>query len=190
MRGAGLSRRLVAILFVAAGLLAIRRPVSPSPQTSSRIMSPVDDSSRILIPYSTPSLARAAYDRGPVDATLPMDHLVLMLKSSPAQEVQMRALLDSQQIESSPNYHLWLTPDQFGQMFGPSAEDIDQVRIWLAQEGFRVAPVPHGRRWLDFSGTAAQVESAFHTQMRRYGWTVCHIFRTQQTSPFPSPWHQ
>jgi subtilase family serine protease len=112
-----------------------------------------------------------------------MDRMILILKSSPEQESQLRTLLDSQQSKGSPHYHRWLTPDEFGQMFGPSAEDIDQVKTWLEGQGFSVGQIPHGRRWMEFSGTASQVESAFQTQMRRYQMDgISHIANASDIS--------
>jgi subtilase family serine protease len=122
----------------------------------------------VVIAHSTHPLARPEYDQGPVDDGLPMDHMVLILKSSPQQESQLQTLLDRQQTKGSPYYHQWLTPDEFGEMFGPPTDEVDQVRAWLEGQGFSVGQTPHGRRWLDFSGTASQVENAFQTQIHQY----------------------
>src|SRR5262249_15826423 len=46
--------------------------------------------------------------------------------------------------------------------------DIQQVTGWLQQQGFTVDSVPRGGRWIEFSGTAGQVRSAFGAQMRQY----------------------
>jgi hypothetical protein len=90
-------RRSVTVLLAAVGLLIIWGAMTPSAQTQSQITSPIDDSSRVLIPHSAHPLARAEYDQGPVEGTLPMEQLVLVLKSSPEKESQLRALRDDQQ---------------------------------------------------------------------------------------------
>jgi hypothetical protein len=97
-----------------------------------------------------------------------MERMILVLGVSAEQEHQLRTLLDSQQTVGSPNYHHWLTPEEFGQKFGPSPQDIQQVTGWLEQQGFRVGSVAKSGRWIEFSGSAAQVQSAFQTQMRNY----------------------
>ena len=43
--------------------------------------------------------------------------------------------------------------------------DVSAVQAWLESESFTVAPLPAGRGWIEFSGTVAQVERAFHTQI-------------------------
>src|SRR6202035_2499976 len=73
-----------------------------------------------------------------------------------------------QQSNASPNYHQWLTPQQFGQRFGPADADIQIVTNWLQSRGFQIAKVSAGRTLIEFSGTAGQVRNAFHTEIHRY----------------------
>ncbi len=68
----------------------------------------------------------------------------------------------------SLNFHKWLTPDLFGQKFGPATSDVAHITGWLKQNGFQVTSTSHGRTVIEFSGTAAQVQQAFHTQIHQY----------------------
>ncbi len=77
-------------------------------------------------------------------------------------------LNNDQQDKSSPDYHRWLTPEEFGERFGPVQEDIDVIVAWLESYGFRLNNVAPGRRSIEFSGTAKQVHRAFHTEMHKY----------------------
>ena len=104
----------------------------------------------------------------PRPASLPMQRMLLVLKRSPELEASLGALLDQQQDKSSPNYHAWLTPEQFGQQFGPADADIQAITSWLQLQGFQVAKVSNGRTVIEFSGTASQVQSAFHTEIHKY----------------------
>lgn len=97
-----------------------------------------------------------------------MQHLLLLLKSSPAQQTALGQLLAAQQDPSSPQFHRWLTPAQFGERFGTSAQDIDVITRWLEGRGFRIEMVAPSRLLIDFSGTAANVEQTFHTEIHRY----------------------
>jgi hypothetical protein len=146
-------------------------PVLTSAQSSHvqpRITSVIDGTSRVTIPHSTHPLALPAFDVGALDGGTPMQRMILMLDGSPDQDYQLSVLLDSQQTQGSPDYHRWLTPDEFGQQFGPSPQDIQVVLGWLQQQGFSVDKVAQSGRWIEFSGTSAQVETAFQTQMRHY----------------------
>ena len=117
---------------------------------------------------NTHPLARPEFDSGEAPPSLPMERMLLVLSRSPQQETALQTLLQEQQDKSSPSFHKWLTPSQFGQQFGPSAQDIRTVVSWLASHGFQVAGVSNGRTVIEFSGTAAQVQGAFHTSIHSY----------------------
>ncbi|HXP43676.1 MAG TPA: protease pro-enzyme activation domain-containing protein [Candidatus Acidoferrales bacterium] len=136
-------------------------------QTQVRIQT-IDNKSLTRIANSTHPLANAKNDYGRVDSNLPMERMVLVLKPSSEQKAALKKFLDSQQDTESANYHRWLTPEQFGEQFGPAKEDLAQISSWLRQQGFTVTKVARGEQSIEFSGTAAQVESAFHTEMHNY----------------------
>ena len=84
------------------------------------VTQPVDDTKLTMLRGNTHPLARAQYDQGAAPASLAMDHMLLVLKRSPEQQAALENLLAQQQDKSSPNYHKWLTPEEFGSQFGPS----------------------------------------------------------------------
>lgn len=92
----------------------------------------------------------------------------MQLSSSPEQQAALEELLAGQHDAASPHFQEWLTPEQFGERFGPAQQDIDAVVGWLQENAFRVDEIGRGRRTLEFSGTASQVEQAFHTEMHQY----------------------
>ncbi len=141
-------------------------PQTPTPQ--SRIVGRVDESALVTLRGNTHPLAQPQFDQGAAPPDLPMARMLLVLKRSDAQEAALQALLDAQQDQSSPSYHQWLTPDQFGQQFGPSDQDMQAIEAWLQSHGFQVAPNSRGRTVIEFSGTAAQVQQAFHTEIHKY----------------------
>jgi subtilase family serine protease len=108
--------------------------------------------------------------------------MVLVLKPDPVQQNALGALLDAQQDPDSPFYHQWLTPKHFGERFGISDSDLQQVVQWLEDKGFAVEPAPAGRSAVLFNGTAAQVESAFHTEIHVYN-TRGQIHHANATDP-------
>jgi hypothetical protein len=97
-----------------------------------------------------------------------MMRMLLVLQRSADQETALRQLLDQQQDKSSPNYHKWLTPEEFGARFGPADTDVQSVTSWLRSHGFEIAQVSKGRTVIEFSGTAATVKEAFHTDIHKY----------------------
>ncbi len=133
-----------------------------------RIVQPVDETQLTSLKGNTHPLARPQFDQGAAPPNLPMERMLLVLKRSPEQESALRSLLDNQQDKASPYYHKWLTPEQFGKQFGPAEQDVQVVTSWLQVHGFQVAQVAKGRAVIEFSGTAAQVQEAFHTAIHKY----------------------
>jgi hypothetical protein len=134
----------------------------------ARVTQPVDTENLATLRGNTHPLARPEYDQGAAPDSLPMERILLVLQRSAEQEAALRGLLDEQQIKSSPNYHMWLTPEQFGQQFGPADADIQAVTSWLSSQGFQVSHVATGRTVIEFSGTAGQVRQGFHTEIHKF----------------------
>ena len=134
-------------------------------QAAARITQAVDEANLVTIRGSVNPLARAGFDQGLVADSRPMNHMLLVLQRSPQQETALRNLIDAQQVKSSPNYHAWLTPQQFGQQFGVADADIQKVADWLSQKGFTEIKASNGSMFIEFSGTAGLVRSAFHTEI-------------------------
>lgn len=153
-------------LFASAGAGAVAQtriaPVSP------RITTRINEADRRTLRGNTHPLARPEFDRGLVQRDMPMDRMLLVLSRSPQQEAALQDWLKAQYDMSSPQYHHWLTPAEFGQRFGPAEADVQAVTGWLQSHGMRVARVSQGRTIVEFSGTADQVEAAFHTEIHRY----------------------
>jgi hypothetical protein len=133
-----------------------------------RIAGPVDRLQRVALMGNIHPQARSQFDAGPVDPALRLDHVMVMLKRSAAQQAELDQLLAEQQDRSSRNYHSWLTPEQFGDRFGASPNDAAQVVKWLQSEGLVVDEVSRARSWIWFSGTAAQMQAALRTEIHRY----------------------
>jgi len=165
------TRRVHTCLPVVASLVGVLWPVVAWPQAAtpqSRIVQPVDEGALITLRGNTHPLAQAQFDRGLAPPDLPMARMLLVLKRSDTQETALERLLDDQQDQNSPSYHQWLTPDQFGQQFGPSDQDIEAISAWLRSHGFQINRVGRGRTVIEFSGTAAQVQQAFRTQIHKF----------------------
>ena len=87
-----------------------------------RIAGPVDRLQKVALKGNIHSNANPRFDAGPVDPTMRLDHVMVMLKPSAAQQADLDQLLAEQQDRSSRNYHAWLTPEQFGDRFGAQSE--------------------------------------------------------------------
>src|SRR5713226_4151179 len=150
-------------LVVMAALLA----VTASAQIRNRIVQRVEDTEPVVV--SPPHhMARPESDRGRVEGSMRIDRAALVFKLAPAQQAALEKLLAEQQNPHSSNYRKWLTPEQYAARFGMSGSDLSHVTAWLNSQGLTVDGYSRARTRVFFSGSAAQVESAFHTEFHRY----------------------
>ena len=136
-------------------------------EPADRLTTPILASQRVQTNGVHP-LATKQNDLGRVSGSQVFHRMVLLLQRSAQQEADLQQLLKDQQNPSSPQYHQWLTPTEFGQRFGPSLNDITKITGWLQSQGFTVEKPSNGRQFLFFTGSSAQVESAFQTEMHNY----------------------
>src|SRR5262245_28606845 len=137
-----------------------------SRNTQARIPQAIDETNRVALRGNTrPEAAAFANDRGPVAGDFAVDHMLLQLKRSPQQEKALQQFLDELHTAGSPNFHHWLSAQEFGEQFGVAKSDLDAITSWLESHGFRVNVVYPSGMLIDFSGTAAQVQHAFQTEI-------------------------
>jgi subtilase family serine protease len=135
----------------------------------SLITEAVQNTQRITIPGSTPSrLISLSSDVGRLPGSQKLGRMVLLLAPTAAQDQAAANLIASQHDASSPLFHKWLTPAEFGQQFEVADTDSTQVRQWLENQGLTVHQVSQSLRFIVFSGNVSQVENAFVTQMHSY----------------------
>ncbi len=141
---------------------------SQTPRILPRVTQSVDESNRVTLRGNVHPLARTEFDRGAVSDSQLATRVSLILKRSDDQEAALDQLLEQQQDKSSPNFHKWLTPDQFGKQFGPADSDIQAVTDWLTSRGFTNIQVSPGRTHIEFNGNIGQINNAFQTQIHHF----------------------
>lgn len=159
------SRHLVVVPLSLLVLVLASAQVRLEP-TRRLITEPIDESKRVELPGNTRPEADTDNDRGIVPDPLPMEHMQLQLRLPMEKKEELDNLLQKIQDPASPNYHKWLTPEQFKQQFSLAPEDIETITNWLKSEGFTVNLI--NATSVDFSGSAGQVRSAFRTAIHYF----------------------
>lgn len=151
----------------ATGLLGFTAAVcaQPSGRPARTIRGPIDETRLVTLAGNTRPEANAQNDRGIVPDDFPLEHMLLQLKRSPEREAALSQYIDDLHNSQSPNYHQWLTPEQFAEHYGVAQEDVATVTNWLKSHGFTVHGAPDSGLTIDFSGTAGLVRSAYHTEI-------------------------
>ena len=110
----------------------------------------------------------AELDAGRMPSNAKLNGVSIVFSRSAEQQTALDKLLAAQQDPSSPQYHKWLTPEEFGVKFGMAQSDLDKVQTWLEQQGLSIDRVARSRNMIRFTGTVGQLEQAFQTEMHYY----------------------
>lgn len=164
---AGISLGLgVMAAFLAGGMATPRaRALEVVP---SRVLGPIRSAQMQVIKGTVHPWIAVAQDQGQLSGSTLIENMSLVFRLSPAQQADLTNLLRQQQTQGSPMYHQWLKPGQFAARYGVSQQDLAKVAAWLRSQGFTVTAIPASADRINFSGTAAQVNAAFQTQLHRY----------------------
>src|SRR5690348_5815296 len=111
--------------------------------------------------------AQARFDQGRTNPGQ-MISGAITFRLTAAQQGDLNQLLREQQDRTSPNYHRWITPDQYARRFGMSSNDLAKVSAWLQSQGLTVDSISRNRNEIAFSGSVGQVEYAFKTELHNY----------------------
>jgi len=135
---------------------------------TNQINAAIDTARMTTVRGNVSALARPDNDLGLTDAQRTLNHISINFKPTAAQQADLNQLLADQQNPASPNFHVWLTPEQYGDRFGLSPADLAQVVDWLRRSGFRVSGSASARNWVAFDGTVDAVQRVFHTEIHNY----------------------
>jgi subtilase family serine protease len=157
---------LACSLGLAAGFTAT--PLAQAQTASAAqvmVTAPVADAKMVTLPGNVRHEANATNDRGAVEGSMQFEHMLLQLKRPADRETALEQHIDSMYKPGSPDFHHWVTADEFGEKYGPNPKDIAAVTGWLEGHGFTVNSVAKSGMVIDFTGSAEQVKSAFKTEI-------------------------
>lgn len=140
---------------------------TPRP-VASRLVKPIDENSLVSLGHTVHPLASKENDRGAAADDMQLDRIQIVMKRSEAQEATLKQRISDLHTPGTASYHQWMTPEQFGEEFGPSDADLATIENWLQSHGFKNMTVKPGRQMLEFAGSVAQMRNTFHTQIRKY----------------------
>jgi subtilase family serine protease len=134
----------------------------------TRIVTEVKNEQRVAVEGTTPVLVAVSAETGRLSGGQNLGRMILQLSATDEQEQAAEKLVSDLHDPSSPSFHKWLTPSEFGQKFGVAEQDATKIQQWLESQGLTVHEVAQSRRYIVFSGTVSQVENAFAIQTHSY----------------------
>ena len=101
--------------------------------------------------------------------TLPANNVLRLAIGLPLRnEAALDALLNEMYDPASPNFHHYLTPEEFTEHFGPTEQDYQAVVNFAKQNHLTVTGTSDSRLVLDVSGAVPDIERAFQMTLRTY----------------------
>jgi len=88
----------------------------------------------------------------------------LQLRNQADLDNLLSAIYDPQSLQ----YHQFLTPEQFNQSFAPTSNQVQQVVAFLQSQGLTITSVAPNNLLIDATGTVAQAQQTFNTQINTY----------------------
>lgn len=112
-----------------------------------------------------PLWVRTAVDRGKTDSNQRLDARVWLAGRDPK---GLDAYAQAVSTPGNPQYRRFLTPQQFNQRFGASAQQISAVTSWIRGSGLYVDPAGSNSHYLHVTGHLDKATKAFGTGFRNY----------------------
>jgi subtilase family serine protease len=81
----------------------------------------------------------------PVDASFPMEHMILLWQPDRAQQAALDELVAQRQDRQSSQFQEFLTPEQFAARFGAPQNEIGKITDWVSRHGFTIEEVKGNR---------------------------------------------
>jgi pseudomonalisin len=102
-------------------------------------------------------------DAGRVDDRTVIEDAIVSIPMRAKAAAELDLLLSDQQDATSGRYHQWLTPEEFGERFGATSQEVDAIVAALQANGLRPTEIAKSRTWVRFSGSAQAFAAAFGT---------------------------
>ncbi|MBV9669613.1 MAG: Ig-like domain repeat protein [Acidobacteriales bacterium] len=160
-----LSRSVFALGVVAVGAF-FSSASGAQPQRLTSV--DLDGQERVRFANSVRPVFADAQDEGRLAPSLVLHGVIMHFKRSAEQEAEFQRLLVEQQTPGSPNFHKWLTPQEYATRFGVDSQDLDKVSQWLRAHGLQVEAISPTRDSVTFSGSVAKLEQTFGTEMHNF----------------------
>lgn len=171
-------RILSAPVWALAAALVIALPMlaGAAPPAGHSVVSALPTRAKTSVQAASKSPVRL----GPTDPSQPISVTLSLQGSAPAALAQTLAAIHN---PLSPEYHHYLTPDQFAQRFGASQAEQSQVSAALQAGGLVPGAITSGSLLLSASGTVGQVEALFGVKLGNYRDAQGHVYYASESAP-------
>ncbi|HEU0002418.1 MAG TPA: S53 family peptidase, partial [Ktedonobacteraceae bacterium] len=122
------------------------------------------NSPKVLNGQIAPLIAQAQM----LQTTSSGQQLNLSIGLQPRNAADLNNLLNALYDPQSPQYHQYLTSDQFEALFAPTPDQVQQVVAYLQSQSMTVTSIAPNNMLIDATGSVAQADQAFSTIINNY----------------------
>jgi subtilase family serine protease len=116
---------------------------------------------------STPKWLSKAHTVGATSSSEQVSFgMVLGLRDEAGAEAALQAISSP----DSASYGQWLSNQTFDELYAPAKTSVSAVQAWLRTQGFTVTQTLPSGQLVEVSGSAAQVEKTFGSQLNNYSY--------------------
>src|SRR5437588_1500862 len=144
---------VTAILVIGTSLIAVHLSVR------------ADLNSRVTLNGQFAPLVQQAHLLQTADAN---QQLNLSIGLQVRNQADLDSLLQAMYDPQSTQFHQYLTPGEFNQLFAPTSDQVQQVVAFLQSQGLTITSVAPNNLLIDASGSVAQVQKAFAIRINIY----------------------
>lgn len=168
--------RLARRALIVVGAAALTVPFAASSAFSA-------SNTRAAIGTGVPEWTHSATVKGATsDSKQVSFNVVLKLRDQAGAEALAAAVSDP----TSKQYGQYVTAAQFNADYAPTNTQVDAVSSFLKATGIKVTGVAAGNRWVQATGTAAQINKAFGAQLKDYSYNGKSLFGPSKALTVPS----
>src|SRR5258707_1321552 len=161
----------VAVILIAGSLIAVS--VVARAQQNARVS---------LAGVNVPLLQHARL----LQAADPSQQLNLSIGLRPNNATYLAQLLQEIYTPGSSQYHHYLTPSEYRQLFAPTPDQVQQVVVFLQAQGLSVKHVASNRLLIDATGRLAVVQEVFQVQINTYAYGGRIFYANAQAPSVPA----
>jgi hypothetical protein len=158
-------------------------PSGAAPAATPGGANPYVSQSGSPLPAPAQVAAGSAQKLGAAD---PSQQLRLVIGLKPPHPAEEEAFIQSLQDKNSPNFHKYLTADEWNARFGPSAQSEADVVNWATRNGLTVTQRYGNHLVVDVQGSVATVQKAFGVQINNYRLGSKSFYSNARSAALPA----
>ena len=168
-----------------------RKPLAAAGASAALVLTMTAGTASAANPPGANARANTATVAAPINeaslgAVNPAQPLNISVALNPRNQAGLDQTLAGEYTPGSPNFHKFLTPQQYDAQFAPDQGQVNQVTSWLTSQGLTNVKPSANNMQVSATGTAGQIEQAFQTQLSNFASSKGTVFANTKNATVPA----